>query len=69
MSSIEKLLSLLGAVSAPVLTLLTHTNVLSSLAATDIGSIVAALIVGYHSNTVTRTVTASRAANKAGKTL
>lgn len=46
-----KALSLFGVVSAPVLTLLVDLNILSAIIATDIGSIVAALLVGFHGNT------------------
>jgi uncharacterized membrane protein len=43
-----RLLSVLGVVTAPVLTLLVGHNVLSAQDATAIGSIVAALLVGFH---------------------
>lgn len=45
-----KLLSLLGVISAPVLTLLVDVNVLDPQVATDVGSIVAAVLVGFHGN-------------------
>src|SRR6266702_1467134 len=43
-----KLLSTLGVISAPILTLLVDVHVLAPLIATDIGSIVAAAAVGFH---------------------
>ena len=49
-----KLLSIFGVISAPVLTLLVDVHTLAPQIATDIGSIVAAVLVGFHGNDLLR---------------
>lgn len=44
----DRLVTIVAAVTAPVLLLLTDAHVLSTVTAADIGGIVTALIVGYH---------------------
>lgn len=48
MIRLDKFVAIAGGVSAPVLTLLVDENVLSAVTATDVGAIVAALLLGYH---------------------
>lgn len=45
---LDKVVTILAAVTAPVLLLLVDSHVLSNVTAADIGGIVTALIVGYH---------------------
>lgn len=47
-ASVDRAVTIVASVAAPVLSLLVHEHVLSSLAATDIGSIVATAVASFH---------------------
>ena len=52
MDILNRVLSVIAVVTAPVMTLLVDTHSLSPQTATDIGSVIAALVVGWHGGSI-----------------
>lgn len=50
--AVDRAVTVAASVAAPALTLLVHTDVLSSLVATDYGAIVVAAVAAYHGGSV-----------------
>ena len=66
-AAVDRAVSFIAAVSAPVLTLLIHEHVIAVTTATDIGGIVAASVAAYHGGSmVQRKSTVKSSATVAG---